>query len=123
MPVRLQLIPTLRYENAPAAIDFLCDGFGFVRHAVFANADDPSRIDHAELRHGDCVLMLGSAVASPWAEQAPLRSVREAGGNTQSIYVVIDDVDAHAARAIPKAMPGRSAATTRPRDAALSWRC
>lgn len=99
MPVRPQFIPTLRYDDAPAAIDFLCDAFGFTRHAVFANAGDPTRIDHAELRHGDAVLMLGSAVPTDWAAQAPLRSVGQAGGNTQTVYVVVDDVDAHADRA------------------------
>ena len=93
---RSLLIPNLRYEDAPAAIDFLCRAFGFERHAVIANAADPAIIDHAQLRHGDAMLMLGSAVASDWATAAPLRTVREAGGNTQTLYLVVDDPDAHA---------------------------
>lgn len=99
MPVRPQLIPNLRYADAPAAIDFLCQAFGFTEHAVFRDAADASIVSHAQLRHGDQLVMLSSAVASAWATRAPLRTVREAGGNTQTIYVVIDDVDAHADRA------------------------
>ena len=99
MPVHPQLIPTLRYQDAPAAIDFLCRAFGFDEHAVFRNADDPTLVDHAQLRHGDHLLMLASATPSDWAASAPLRTVRQAGGNTQTIYMVVDDVDGHAERA------------------------
>jgi uncharacterized glyoxalase superfamily protein PhnB len=28
------IIPSLRYADAPAAIAFLCDAFGFARHAT-----------------------------------------------------------------------------------------
>lgn len=93
------LIPNLRYDDAPAAIDFLCTAFGFERHAVFANADDPAVIDHAQLRYGESLLMLSSVVASDWATKAPLRTVRQAGGNTQTLYLIVDDVDAHCNRA------------------------
>ena len=31
------LIPCLRYADAPAAIGFLCNAFGFTRHAVYAD--------------------------------------------------------------------------------------
>ena len=99
MPVRPQIIPNLRYADAPAAIAFLCTAFGFERHAVYANAHDPMLIDHAQLRHGDQLLMLASAVASDWATAAPLKLVAEAGGNTQSLYLVVADVPDHAERA------------------------
>ena len=65
----------------------------------FANADDPATIDHAQLRHGDALLMLSSVVDSDWAIKSPLRTVRQAGGNTQTLYLIVDDVDAHCARA------------------------
>ena len=99
MSVRPQIIPNLRYDDAPAAIDFLCAAFGFTRHAVHVNEQDASLIDHAQLRFGHHLLMLGSTVASDWASTAPLKTVREAGGNTQTLYLVIDDVDAHCIRA------------------------
>lgn len=93
------LIPNLRYADAPAAIDFLCAAFGFTRHAVFTNADDPTIIDHAQLRYGDALLMLSSAIASDWSRSAPLKTVAQAGGNTQTLYLIVADVDAHCATA------------------------
>jgi uncharacterized glyoxalase superfamily protein PhnB len=44
------------------------------------------------------MIMLSSLGDSDWAKKAGLRTVAEAGGNTQAPYVVIDDVDRHAAR-------------------------
>ena len=99
MPVRSQIIPNLRYDDAPAAIDFLCRAFGFTERAVFRDDNDPAIVAHAQLRHGDQLIMLASAVASEWATDAPLKTVRQAGGNTLTLYLVIDDVDAHAERA------------------------
>ncbi len=42
MPVHPAIIPCLRYKDAPAAIEFLCSAFGFTRHAVHADTQDPS---------------------------------------------------------------------------------
>jgi uncharacterized glyoxalase superfamily protein PhnB len=55
---RSTIMPTLRYRDAPAAIDWLCQVFGFERHAVYANPD--GTIAHAELTLGDGMIMLGS---------------------------------------------------------------
>jgi len=33
---RANVIPTLRYRDAPAALDWLCRAFGFERHMVSA---------------------------------------------------------------------------------------
>ena len=96
---RPQIIPNLRYDDAAAAIAFLTSAFGFTERAVFRDAQHPAIINHAQLTWGDQMIMLASAQPSPWAEAAPLLTVRQAGGNTQSIYVVVDNVDAHAARA------------------------
>ena len=99
MPVRPAIIPAIRYENAPAAIDFLCNAFGFERHVVFADPQDPSIILHAQLLLNDQMIMLGSARPGPDADRYKWRQPREAGGVTMSLYVVIDDPDAHAAQA------------------------
>jgi uncharacterized glyoxalase superfamily protein PhnB len=79
--------PTLSYDDAGAAIEFLVERFGAERHAVYA-ADDGS-IQHAELRFGNGIVMLG-----PAREGFP--ATRGRGGG---IYVVVDDPDAHHARA------------------------
>lgn len=40
------IIPTLRYDDAARAVQFLCEAFGFQRHAVSEGED--GRIEHAE---------------------------------------------------------------------------
>ena len=99
MAVKPAIIPCLRYADAPAAIDFLCAAFGFERHAVYADAEDPGIVHHAQLSDRGNMIMLASLGDSEWAEKAGLKTVAEAGGNTQAPYIVIDDVDAHAERA------------------------
>ena len=77
------IIPTLRYQDARAALEFLERAFGFERHAL--HETDDGAIGHAELRHGDGMVMLGTAGHG---------DVRfETGRNV--IYVVVDDPDAH----------------------------
>jgi len=95
MPVRSAIIPCLRYKDAPAAIDFLCNAFGFTAHAVYTDDKDPSIVHHAQLVRGDIMIMLGSAADSPFSKAAPMTTAAQAGGNTQAPYIVLDDVDAH----------------------------
>lgn len=52
------IMPTLRYKNAPAAIEWLCHILGFERHAVYTGSD--GTIAHAELTLGGGMIMLGS---------------------------------------------------------------
>lgn len=99
MPVRPAIIPNLRYADAPAAIEFLCRAFGFAVHADHRDPADPGIVAHAQLLFGGQMVMLSSAQPSEFATAAPMLTVAEVGGNTQSLYAVIDDVDAHAARA------------------------
>lgn len=97
---RHALIPCLRYDDAPAAIDFLCAAFGFERHAVYTDDADPSIVHHAQLLLDGNMIMLGSAQNG--SESAALygwKTPREAGAITMSVCAVIDDPDAHAARA------------------------
>ncbi len=58
--MRPALIPCLRYEDAPAAILFLCDAFGFVPHAVYTDEDDQQIVHHAQLLLDGNMIMLGS---------------------------------------------------------------
>jgi hypothetical protein len=55
---RSSVIPGHRYRNAPAAIDWLCNVFGFERHAVYEG--ELGTIAHAELTLGGGMIMLGS---------------------------------------------------------------
>lgn len=84
------LIPCLRYRDAPKAIEWLCRAFGFTRHVVISH--DENTVAHAQLTLGSGMVMLGSVVDSPYGRL--MRQPDEAGGQTQSVYVVVDDVDA-----------------------------
>jgi uncharacterized glyoxalase superfamily protein PhnB len=46
----MTIFPALRYEDAPAAIAWLRDTFGFEVVADYRSESDPDRVDHAELR-------------------------------------------------------------------------
>jgi uncharacterized glyoxalase superfamily protein PhnB len=87
------------YDDASAAIDWLCKAFGFeVRLRI---EGEGGRIEHSELTFGDGLIFVGSAGGK--AERKvplPCASPRSVGGiNTQCMCVFVDDVDAHARRA------------------------
>lgn len=91
------IIPTLRYRDAVAAIDWLCDAFGFEKHLVVS--DDDGGIAHAQLVFGNGMVMLGSARDDAFGKlQAPLSSSE--APVPQSPYIIVRDVDAHHARAM-----------------------
>lgn len=93
------MIPCLRYADAPAAIRFLCEAFGFARHVVHLDDADPTIVHHAQLRLGGSMVMLGSARPGEAAERYRWKTPAEAGGITACVYCVIDDVEAHCATA------------------------
>jgi uncharacterized glyoxalase superfamily protein PhnB len=79
--------PTLRYADAPAAIEWLGRAFGFERHAVH---EHDGIVEHAELTFRGGMVMLGSVRdpgQSGFAAYAP-------PPGSQASYVVIDDPDA-----------------------------
>ena len=89
-----QIVPALRYNNAAAAIDWLCAAFGFERKMVVPA--DGGKIAHAELMLGNGMIMLGDVET----EYGKLVGAPKKGEPvTQGIYVVVDDADAHYARA------------------------
>ena len=90
------IIPTLKYEDAATAIEWLCKIFGFEKHLVAA--DENGFIRHAQLTLGDDMIMLGSAGDSAFDRlQKPPAAV--GGAVTQSPYIIIDDVDSHCDKA------------------------
>jgi uncharacterized glyoxalase superfamily protein PhnB len=92
------VIPGLRYRDAPAAIDWLCRAFGFERQLVVPG--EGGTIAHAQLRFGRGMVMVGSSGAHGGGFDALVKSPGEAGGvGAQSVYAVVDDADAHLARA------------------------
>jgi uncharacterized glyoxalase superfamily protein PhnB len=90
------IIPSLRYRNAPAMIDWLCKAFGFEKHAVYADGDT---VHHAQLAFGHGMAMLGSVDnASAWSQR--IVQPDEIGKReTQACYVVVADCAGHCAQA------------------------
>jgi uncharacterized glyoxalase superfamily protein PhnB len=76
------VVPTLRYDDAPAAIQFLTEALGLVAGEVSYGPDN--RVTHAELSWGNGVILVSS------------RSDRTDQFDTgrACLYLVVDDVDA-----------------------------
>ncbi len=91
---------SLFYDDAAAAIDWLCKAFGFeIRIKV---EGEGGRVEHSELTFGDDgLIMVGQAGGkSSRPNPLPSKSPRSLGGtNTQVLCVFVDDVDAHCAHA------------------------
>lgn len=95
--MRRTIIPTLRYDDAPAAIEFLVAAFGF-EATVEHRAGDI--VMHAQLTWGDGMVMLGSTDRGDDDEFGRLvTTVAEAGLPTSSPYVIVEDVHGIADRA------------------------
>lgn len=87
------VFPSLVYDDAPAAIEWLCRAFGFVKR--FAMPGEGGRIEHSELSFGSVVLMVSSPKLD-WGWVSP----RTAGGLPQSLSLYVADPDPHYARAM-----------------------
>ena len=105
------IIPVLRYRNAPAAIEWLCQAFGFERHLVVPN--DDGTIAHAQLSFGTGMVMVGSVRKDEFGSLTK-QPDETGGGQTQSSYVVVTDADTAYTRA--KASGARIAMEIRDED-------
>lgn len=89
------IVPTLRYRDVAAAIDWLCNAFGFERQLVVDDADGGVR--YAELTFGTGMVMVGPVEgAGTDATDAP---PAESGAETQVCYLFVADAAGHCARA------------------------
>ncbi len=94
----VHLIPSLRYADAAKAIDWLCEAFNFERQLVVPG--EGGAIAHAQLSFGNGMLMLGSGGnhEGPFDQRVRPPANRDVA-RPSSIYVIVDDVDAHWSRA------------------------
>src|SRR5947209_7927820 len=74
------IFPVLRFVDPDAALDWLSQAFGFIQRAV--HRDDQGVIRHTEMSLGAGTIMCGHGDA-----------------RAHSIYVAVEDADAHCARA------------------------
>ncbi len=84
----MSIYPTLRYNDAKAAVAFLTGAFGLTQEEIIANED--GTIAHAELSWEGGVVMLGTR-ADPPGDFDTGRTV---------LYLPVDEVDAHHDRAV-----------------------
>jgi uncharacterized glyoxalase superfamily protein PhnB len=85
------VIPGLRYRNAPAAIEWLCNVIGFEKQLVVPG-DTEDTVLHAQLKLGGGMIMLGSVSDNDFGRL--MKQPDEIGGSeTQCSYVLVDDAD------------------------------
>lgn len=95
---RATVIPCLRYRDVPAAIEWLCENFGFEKRLVMPT--DDGTIAHAQLSFGNGMIMLGPVLEVETEFGRLIKQPDEIGGaETQSAYVIVSDADAVYTRA------------------------
>jgi uncharacterized glyoxalase superfamily protein PhnB len=82
----------LFYEDVAGALEWLGKAFGFTERMRMPDPD--GGIMHAEMDLSDARIMLG-----PESAEGGMRGPGQLGGVSQSLYVFVDDVDAHCAQA------------------------
>ncbi len=90
------IIPSMRYRDAPAAIEWLCNAFGFRKHLVVPGEN--GTIAHTQLVMGNGMIMLGSDAGDEYGKI--VSPPGKDGINTQSCYIFIEEIDAHYAHAV-----------------------
>lgn len=91
------IIPTIQYKNAQAAIEWLCNAFGFEKHLVVQGENNT--ILHAQLTYGNSMIMLGSESNSEYGKL--LKTPESLNGiNTQAPYIVVEKIDEHYENAV-----------------------
>lgn len=91
------VVPCMRYRDAPAAIEWLCDTFGFEPQLVVPNED--GSIAHAQLSFGNSMVMLSSVFDTEFGRL--MKQPSEVGQFvTQSSYLVVNDADLVYGRAL-----------------------
>jgi len=86
------IFPYLRYEDAPTALDWLEQTFGFKK--IFEVPGPDGTIAHAQLALGPGVVIVGTA-SPDQGETSP----RKLGAVPGGIYVYVEDVQEHFERA------------------------
>jgi uncharacterized glyoxalase superfamily protein PhnB len=92
------VIPCLRYRDAPAAIDWLCNTFGFERHLVVPGEN--GTIAHAQLSLGNGMIMLGSESNDSQYGKLIVQPEQIGGKQTQTVYLTVSDADVVYRRAL-----------------------
>lgn len=95
-PPYASIIPTMRYKEVPAAIDWLCNTLGFKKHLVVEGENNI--IEHAQLTLGNSMIMLGSERDTEF-DKLVKRPEDLEGYNTQTPYIIVAEIENHYHRA------------------------
>ena len=87
------ITPYLFYEDTNTAVEWIMRAFGFEKR--FAHTGRDGMIHHAELTFGSSVLMVGRT----WTAKKQLSPKLAGGVYTQGLFIHVEDIDAHLARA------------------------
>lgn len=82
------IYPSLTYDDALAAMDWLCRVFGFQRRFVVPGQG--GRVEHAELSLGNGVVMVSSSLP-----EAGRVGQRQLAGRSSGLCVYVADPDGH----------------------------
>ena len=98
-----RIVPFLGYEDAAAAIEWLERAFGFLENED-ARSEEDGTITHAELELEGATIYLSTpkGYASPRTLRSESEAARRSYDNPwviDGLFVQVDDVDAHHARA------------------------
>lgn len=92
------IIPILRYDRTKEAVEWLCKAFGFEKRVIFEDAS--GEVIHGELSYGNGMIMIGTT-GNVTEFGKHMRQPRETGGGqTMCAYLIVEDPDAHHARAV-----------------------
>ncbi len=101
-----RIVPMVAYADAAAAIDWLTDAFGFRERAEQRYTDEHGTVVHAEVEWAGEVVMLATPnehYEGPRRHRETCEIARRWQDNpwvVDGLFVTVDDVDAHHARAV-----------------------
>jgi uncharacterized glyoxalase superfamily protein PhnB len=87
----MSITPYLYYQDVAGALKFLAKAFGFRKYGVQMTRPD-GKISHSALRLDDDLIMMGYPGPK-------YKNPKRLGEATQSLYINVDNVDAHCQRA------------------------
>lgn len=87
----MAITPYLYYEDVAGALKFLAKAFGLRKYGRPMSGPD-GKVNHAAMKLGDDVVMMGYPGPK-------YKSPKRLGQGTQSLYINVEDVDKHFARA------------------------
>ena len=94
---KAHIIPTMIYNDAPMAIDWLCNAFGFEQHLIVEGENNT--IVHAQLRYGNSMIMLSSDNENEYGQLVKTPGSLN-GNTTQAAYIVVEKIDEHYQKAV-----------------------